>query len=53
MNVLEKKKVVLLGMMSKFPVAGAVWGTMQYVVGLERLGYGRTTWRPTVARRPC
>src|SRR5437899_7465355 len=39
MNVLEKKKVVLLGMMSKFPVAGAVWGTMQYLVGLERLGY--------------
>ena len=39
MNVLEKKKVVLLGMMTKIPVAGAVWGTMQYLVGLERLGY--------------
>src|SRR5438270_9612706 len=26
-------------MMSRIPVAGAVWGTMQYLVGLERLGY--------------
>ncbi|CAN5222972.1 hypothetical protein BH11PLA2_BH11PLA2_17570 [soil metagenome] len=39
MNVLCKPKIVLLGMMTKIPVAGAVWGTMQYLVGLERLGY--------------
>ena len=32
-------KIVLLGMMTKIPVAGAVWGTMHYLVGLERLGY--------------
>src|SRR5438093_11854289 len=38
-NVLSRKKVILLGMMTKIPVAGAVWGTMQYLVGLERLGY--------------
>ena len=34
-----KRKVVLLGMMTRIPVAGAVWGTMHYMVGLERLGY--------------
>jgi hypothetical protein len=33
------KKVVVLGMMSRSPVAGMVWLTMQYVVGLRRLGY--------------
>src|SRR5262249_49503019 len=38
-NVLAKKKIVLLGMMSKIPVAGAGWGTMQYLVGFQRLGY--------------
>jgi len=39
MNVLPKKKIVLLGMMTKIPVAGAVWGTMQYLIGFQRLGY--------------
>jgi hypothetical protein len=38
-NVLPKKKVILLGMMTRIPVAGAIWGTMQYLIGLERLGY--------------
>lgn len=32
-------KIVLLGMMTKIPVAGAVWGTMHYMEGLRRLGY--------------
>jgi hypothetical protein len=39
MNIGRKKKIVLLGMMSKIPVAGAVWGTIQYLVGFQRLGY--------------
>jgi len=38
-NILHPKKIVLLGMMTKIPVAGAVWGTMHYLVGLKRLGY--------------
>jgi hypothetical protein len=38
-NILPKKKIVFLGMMTKIPVAGAVWGTIHYLVGLERLGY--------------
>jgi hypothetical protein len=38
-NILHKKKIVLLGMMTKIPVAGAVWGTMHYLLGLRRLGY--------------
>jgi hypothetical protein len=39
MNILSKKKIVMLGMMTKIPVAGAVWGTVQYLIGLQRLGY--------------
>ena len=34
-----KKKIVVLGMASRHPVAGMVWLTMQYLIGLERLGY--------------
>src|SRR3712207_9132649 len=39
MRLLHKKKIVLLGMMSKMPVAGVVWQTVQYLVGFQRLGY--------------
>src|SRR6266851_4021268 len=34
-----RRKIVLLGMMSKHPVAGVVWQTIHYLTGLERLGY--------------
>jgi GT2 family glycosyltransferase len=33
------KKIVLLGMMTRIPVAGVVWQTVHYMVGLQRLGY--------------
>ena len=39
MNVLSRDKIVVLGMMTKMPVAGVVWQTAHYLVGLERLGY--------------
>ena len=39
MNVRSRKKIVVLGMMAKLPVAGVVWQTMHYLVGFERLGY--------------
>ena len=39
MNVLHREKIVLLGMMTKMPVAGVVWQTAHYLVGLQRLGY--------------
>jgi hypothetical protein len=39
MEVLHRKKIVVLGMMSKMPVAGVVWQTAHYLVGLQRLGY--------------
>ena len=39
MNVHSRKKIILLGMMSKMPVAGVIWQTMQYLVGFQRLGY--------------
>jgi len=38
-NILPKKKIVFLGMMTKIPVPGAIWGTLHYLIGLERLGY--------------
>jgi len=31
-------KVVVLGMMTKIPVAGVVWQTLHYLLGLRRLG---------------
>jgi GT2 family glycosyltransferase len=34
-----RRKVVLLGMMSKIPVAGVVWQTLHYLVGFQRLGF--------------
>src|SRR5215212_7811622 len=39
MNVLHRPKIVLLGMMSKMPVAGVIWQTVHYLVGFKRLGY--------------
>ena len=35
----RRPKVVLLGMMTKMPVAGVVWQTIHYLVGLRRLGF--------------
>lgn len=39
MNITSKPKLVLLGMMSKMPVAGVVWQTVHYLVGFKRLGF--------------
>jgi GT2 family glycosyltransferase len=33
-----QRKIVVLGMMTKIPVAGVVWQTMHYLLGLRRLG---------------
>ena len=38
MNLTRRPKIVLLGMMSKMPVAGVVWQTMHYIIGFQRLG---------------
>jgi hypothetical protein len=38
-NVLSGKKIVLLGMMARMPVAGVVWQTVQYLIGFQRLGF--------------
>lgn len=38
-GILRSGKIVVLGSMTKMPVAGVVWQTMQYVVGFKRLGY--------------
>ena len=35
----RKPKLVVLGMMTKMPVAGIIWLTVPYLVGLRRLGY--------------
>src|SRR5918998_844181 len=33
------RTIVLLGLMSRSPVAGVVWQTMHYLLGFQRLGY--------------
>jgi GT2 family glycosyltransferase len=33
------ERIVVLGFMSHFPVAGVAWQTIHYLVGLQRLGY--------------
>ena len=39
MNIAPPKKIVLLGFLSQFPVAGVAWQTIHYLVGFERLGF--------------
>src|SRR5689334_25125897 len=39
MHPARKKKIIVLGMMSRHPVAGMIWLTVQYLLGFERLGY--------------
>jgi hypothetical protein len=39
MQIATRPKAVVLGIMSKMPFAGIVFLTMQYVVGLKRLGF--------------
>jgi glycosyltransferase involved in cell wall biosynthesis len=39
MTLARRDKIVLLGMMGRMRVAGAVWQALHYLVGLERLGY--------------
>jgi GT2 family glycosyltransferase len=34
-----RPKLVLLGMMTKIPVAGVVWQTIHYLLGFQRLGF--------------
>jgi ATP-binding cassette subfamily B protein len=35
----QRPKIVLLGMLTRIPVAGVAWLVRQYAVGFERLGY--------------
>jgi GT2 family glycosyltransferase len=35
----RRPKIVLLGMMSKIPVAGVAWQNLHYLLGFERLGF--------------
>jgi GT2 family glycosyltransferase len=39
MEIHGKKKIVLLGMMTRMPVAGNMWLVAQYLIGFQRLGY--------------
>ena len=36
------KRIVLLGLMTRIPVAGVVWQVLHYLIGFKRLGY--ETW---------
>ena len=39
MSAEGRRRVVVLGMMTKTPVGGVVWQTLHYLLGFERLGY--------------
>ncbi len=39
MNVANHDRIVLLGFLSHFPVAGVAWQTIHYLVGFQRLGF--------------
>lgn len=39
MNVPRRPLIILLGMMTRMPVGGVVWQTIQYLVGLRLLGF--------------
>ena len=52
MHIASRPKAVVLGLTTKMPLAGIVFITMQYLVGLKRLGFdvyyveehGKTPW---------
>ena len=46
-----RPKIVLLGMMTKMPVAGVVWQNLHYMLGFERMGY-EAYYVETHARTP-
>ena len=35
----SRPKIVVLGLLTEFPVAGVIWETMHFLVGLRRLGF--------------
>jgi hypothetical protein len=39
MTIRSRKKIVLLGMMSKMPQGGNIWLVLQYLIGFQRLGF--------------
>ena len=39
MRVARRRKIVVLGMMSKMPVPGNIWLVAQYLIGFQRLGF--------------
>jgi GT2 family glycosyltransferase len=47
----SRPKVVVLGMMTKMPVAGVVWQNLHYLLGFERLGF-EAHYVETHARTP-
>ena len=48
---MNRPRIVVLGMMTKIPVAGVIWQTLHYLVGFERLGY-ETYYVEAHARTP-
>jgi GT2 family glycosyltransferase len=48
---MRRPRIVVLGMMTKIPVAGVIWQTLHYLTGFERLGY-ETYYVEAHARTP-
>jgi hypothetical protein len=39
MNLRARPVIVVLGLMTRVPVGGVIWQTLQYLIGLQRLGF--------------
>ncbi len=39
MNLIERPILIVLGMITRFPVGGVVWQTVHYLLGFEQLGF--------------
>ncbi len=51
MKTARSRSVVVLGMMTRIPVAGVVWQTLHYLLGFRRLGFD-VTYAEAHARTP-
>jgi hypothetical protein len=38
-RVSKRPQIVVLGLITRWPVAGPIWEVLQYLIGLDRLGY--------------
>lgn len=38
-RLVKRKRIIVMGYMGRFPIAGVIWQYLHYIVGLQRLGH--------------